>query len=215
VRRTRTLAAGQLTGEAGVASFGLGGWHQSRPEPRVLPLWWSRRDRAALGCTGRRVRGPPKPTTQMSTRLASQVTIPPPLEARLSVAAWSPDWWICEFAGCMSTLHPKHWACLEAHHKMLWSWLGRKDSNLRSPDPESNAARRPAAAVLSHDSCSDPTRAASSHLRFSGESGAYPGRESGAHARNRKSQVLTRRRLSPGIVSGMGHAANQPGRKAV
>jgi hypothetical protein len=81
-------------------------------------------------------------------------------------------------------------------------WLGRKDSNLRSPDPESSAARRPAAAVLSQDSCSDSAHASSSHLRFSGESGAQPGRESGAHARNRKSQVPSRGRLSPGIVTG-------------
>jgi hypothetical protein len=80
-------------------------------------------------------------------------------------------------------------------------WLGRKDSNLRSPDPESGAARRPAAAVLSQDSCSDPARAASSHVRFSGESGAHPGRESSAQAENRKNQVPTRERLLREIVA--------------
>lgn len=78
-----------------------------------------------------------------------------------------------------------------------------KDSSLRCPDPESSAARRPAAAVLSQDSCSDSAHASSSHVRFSGESGAHPGRESGAHAKNRtESGALAWATLSLGIVPG-------------
>jgi hypothetical protein len=53
------------------------------------------------------------------------------------------------------------------------------------------------------DSCSGPARAGSSHLRFSGESGAHPGRGSGANAKNRKNQVPPRGRLRTEIVAGM------------
>jgi hypothetical protein len=77
-------------------------------------------------------------------------------------------------------------------HRILWSWLGRKDSNLRSPDPESSGAESAVDDLAQPHSCSDPAQAASSHLRFSGESGAHPGRESGAHAKDRKNQVPSR-----------------------
>jgi hypothetical protein len=89
-----------------------------------------------------------------------------------------------------------------ANPHLLWDWLGRKDSNLRSPDPESTAAEDATLAAASRDSCSDRADALSSHLRFSGESGAQPRKESGAHAKFRKNQVPSRERLRVEIVLG-------------
>jgi len=71
-----------------------------------------------------------------------------------------------------------------------WCWLGRKESNLRSPGPESSGARGAPDELASPASCSDPAIAASSHLRSSGESGAQPRRESGALARTARGLIL-------------------------
>jgi hypothetical protein len=90
-------------------------------------------------------------------------------------------------------------------------WLGRKDSNLRSPDPESGALPLGHSPVDEPDSCSDRAHHPSSHLRFSGESGAHPGRESGAHGKNRKNHVPPRGRLRKGIVPVMPYGGQPAG----
>jgi hypothetical protein len=88
-------------------------------------------------------------------------------------------------------------------------WTVWKDTYARYPYPESGALPLGHTPVDEPDSCSGPARAGSSHVRCSGESGAHPGRESGAHAKNRKNQVPPRGRLRTEIVSGMDHAGQQ------